>query len=205
MTPTGVAMLYCTTGPASGSLLDIRDPRGFVADRIKQSGVILSREQREDLIAEGLMILCELARKYEPRRPGYDQDGKFSGYAAKYLTLRLQDAWKAMNPTRTVRDEDGKRRTEYLSHSALHDDSLPPLAATYGLIDSPEHYETIDSAIESLPTWDRSCARRLVSMMDEGYGTDAIAKDLGLGRNDVADLQSSLASAIAYIRDVEAV
>jgi hypothetical protein len=203
LTPTGVAALYCSTGAASGSLLDIRDPAGFVADRISQAGLLLTHEQREDLKAEGLMILCELAGRYEPHRAGYERPGSFAGYAAKYLTLRLQDAWKAMNPTRTRRDEDGRRTTEYLRHTALDDASLTPLAATYGLVDAPQGYATVEAAIEHLPTWDRSCARRMTHMLDEGYGTDAIARHLGLGRVEVDELRCSLASAVAYIRQTE--
>ena len=205
MSGTGVALLFCTSGPASGSLLDVRDPRGFVAAAIQKSGVRPSPAQRDDLIAEGLAILCDLAGRYEPHREGYTRPGKFSGYAASLLPRRMQDAWHQMNPTLTSRDEEtGKRVREFLKHTTLDDESLPPLAATYGLVDSPEGYDTVDRAIEAMPTWDRACARRLVSLLDDGHGTDVIARDLGMGRTDVADLQSSLASAIAQVRTMEA-
>lgn len=205
MTPTGVALLFCATGQASGSLLDVRDPRGFVAAAIQRSGVRCGPDQRDDLIAEGLAILCDLARKYEPHREGYAKAGKFSGYAASLLPRRMQDAWHQMNATITSRDEDGKRVREFLPPArALHDEGLPEFAATYGLVDQPQHYGTIDAAIETLPTWDRSCARRLVSMLDDGCGVDMIAKRLGLGRADVDELRCSLASSIAQIRELEA-
>jgi hypothetical protein len=204
MTGTGVALLFCTSGPASGSLLDVRDPRGFVAACIQKSWVRPSAEQREDLIAEGLMILCGLAARYEPHREGYAQPGRFSGYAARYLPLRMQDAWQQMNPTVTNRDaESGTREVEFLEHASLNVRVHADLTATYGLAQS---FDTLGAALDRVPEpW---CAsnmhRRVVEGLGAGLGVVEIARELGVKRNDVVDIRSAVASAICEVREMEA-
>jgi hypothetical protein len=205
MTGTGVALLFCTSGPASGSLLDVRDPRGFVAACIQKSGVRPSAEQREDLIAEGLMILCELAGKFEPQRQGYAQAGRFSGYAAAYLPRRMQDVWQQMNPTISRRDEDGRREVEFLTHSPLDDQELRPLVATYGLVDIHERYETIERALSLVPAEYAfgGLHRKVVACIDEGMSTDETARALRLDRDDVSAIQTAVADAISQVRPRE--
>lgn len=77
-----------------------------------------SREEREELLAEGLVILLELAARYKPLpiRPGIDsQAGRFSGYASMFLPRRLGDAWHRWHPEhRYVTDSStGRRRWQY--------------------------------------------------------------------------------------------
>lgn len=97
--------------PITVELHDVLDAEAFVRATIKRGRMRLSSEQVEELVAEGIAILCDLSGRYEPRRAGYDQDGTFAGYAAKYLPLRLDDAWHRMNPShRFVTDPESKIR-----------------------------------------------------------------------------------------------
>lgn len=93
---------------------DVEDAEGFVAATIERSGIQLSREEHEELLAEGITILYQLAQSFEPRRGDHQQDGRFSGYAAQFLPRKLGDAWHRWNPDhRYVTGEDGKREWRY--------------------------------------------------------------------------------------------
>jgi hypothetical protein len=210
VTPTGVAALFCATGQASGSLLDIRDPRGFVAATIQKSRVRLSSDEHEDLLCEGLAILCDLASRFEPHRPGYNTPGRFSGYAAKYLPLRLQDAYGKLKPTVTRRDPDGQRVREYVTHLSISADrdnnpsadrgrgTHHTLVATYGLVGEDAGYPLIEAAMDLLE--DPRLHRRVLAGIDRGMGTDEIARTLGIRRPDVIRLRTEAMRAIAEVR-----
>jgi hypothetical protein len=96
-------------------LHDVDDAEGFVAATISRSGIPFDPSEHQELMLEGLAILCELAAKYEPHRPGYKQAGRFSGYAAQFLPRRLGDAWHRLHPNhRYVTDPvTGKRSWHY--------------------------------------------------------------------------------------------
>lgn len=83
------------------ALHDIANCEAFVQRTIDRSQIRYSPQEREELLAEGLTILFELAGKYKPlqARPGIDkQPGRFSGYAAMFLPRRLGDAWHRWHP-----------------------------------------------------------------------------------------------------------
>ncbi len=97
-------------------LLDIDDVEGFVCAAIERSGVRrhISTSEHLELIDEGICILYELAAKFEPRRDGYAEPGRFSGFAAQFLPRRLGDAWHRNHPEHVrVPGEDGRRRWHY--------------------------------------------------------------------------------------------
>lgn len=103
--------------PTTVALHDIDDVEGFVAAAIERSGIRrhLEPSEYEDLKAEGICILYQLASSFEPQRPGYSAPGRFSGYAAQMLPRRLGDAWHQSHPEhRRLADETGKRRWHYL-------------------------------------------------------------------------------------------
>ena len=91
------------------ALHDIRDAEAFVIDTVVATGLRLSDDEREELTAEGLAILCRMAQKYEPRRGGHTQDGRFSGYAARYLRGKILDAWHALHPEHLSVRSNGQR------------------------------------------------------------------------------------------------
>lgn len=117
------------------SLHDIHDVEGFVnktlddARRLAQrggragkAGINFADDERDDLVLEGIAILFELDRKYEPRRGDHKQDGRFSGFAAFFLPKRLSDAWHRMHPEhRYITGEDGKRKWIYCKPSVSLD------------------------------------------------------------------------------------
>lgn len=81
---------------------------------VDASRISYHHNEREELLAEGLVILLELAQRYRPlpARPGIDsQPGRFSGYASMFLPRRLGDAWHRWHPEhRYVTDPDSGRR-----------------------------------------------------------------------------------------------
>lgn len=79
-------------------LHDVLDVEAFVRATIRKVNLRMTTEEHDELVAEGVAIMVKLAQRYEPRRAGYDRDGTFAGYAAKYLPLRLSEAWHRMHP-----------------------------------------------------------------------------------------------------------
>lgn len=96
-------------------LHDIDCVESFVASCLNRSGIRFRPDEREDLVAEGIAILYELADRY-------DGTGRFSGYAATFLPRRLGDAWHARNGHRRVRTKDGKRVWVYTPPPVSYDE-----------------------------------------------------------------------------------
>lgn len=184
---------------------DIRDAEGYVAACMQRSRILFQPGEREELLAEGLVILYELADRYEPHRAGYRQPGRFSGYAAAYLPRRLEDAWHRLNPQHQARrNGDGRRVWDYGSTPmSLQHDDMPQIAATAATIRVAED-SVVDRALDTMPHWDRMIARPLVALLDDGYRTDEIAARLGLARGEVTARQGAVASAIAAIQHRDA-
>lgn len=101
--------------PTTVSLGTVDDVEGFVCHTLGRSGINFGEDEREDLILEGIAIMYELFAAFKPRLDGYEQDGTFDGYAARYLPRRLTDAWHKAHPEhRRVITEDGSRKWVYL-------------------------------------------------------------------------------------------
>lgn len=112
--------------PTQVALHDIRDVEAFVKATIGRSRIRMSSDEREEMTAEGIAILYELAGAFEPRRPGYEREGRFSGYAARFLPGRLGRAWQRRHREhRLVTDADGERRWEYNDPPASLDSLAP--------------------------------------------------------------------------------
>lgn len=94
-------------------LHNIRDAAAFTVEALERSGITYDEHEREDLIAEGMAILCTMAARWSPEDHG-DGTGSFLGYAHTYLPRRLLDAWHKSHPEHSYRTQpDGKRRWEY--------------------------------------------------------------------------------------------
>lgn len=129
------------------SLHDIKDVEMFIQAQLNawrtNAGItFLPLEEREWLTCEALCILYELAERYEPHRPGYDQAGRFSGFAAAYLPKKLGDAWHRWHEGhRYVTDPaTGKRAWAHFQHSVSLDgirDELDARAAGAHIADEP--------------------------------------------------------------------
>lgn len=100
---------------ATVSLHDIANVEAFVRSRLDASRVRFVEEEREELVLEGLAILYDLAESYQHHLPGYAKPGRFSGYAARYLSRRLGEAWHRLHPEHVyTTNEDGSREYTYL-------------------------------------------------------------------------------------------
>lgn len=186
-------------------LHDVKDAEAFVAANVQRSGVIVrDTHEREDLIAEGLVILCELADRYEPHRAGYEKAGSFAGYAAKFLPGRMRDAYYALHPEHVARrDQDGRRVYEFGERPmSLQHDDMPQLPATAAVIAMPsivgtcwDPGPTVAAAIARVPP-EFPKARSVVELIDEGYSPDEIARRLRMNRGAVAAVTGAVGSSI---------
>jgi hypothetical protein len=75
------------------SLFDIYDVEAFVIACVKRSGTNAPREYWDDLVAEGICLLYQMAKNYKPQMDGYETAGKFSGYAIMWLPKQIKQAW----------------------------------------------------------------------------------------------------------------
>lgn len=107
------------------AIWDIEDAENFVQAAIPRT-MTLTTQQRADLVAEGLAILCELAAKYQPKMDGYSQEGRFSGYAAKLLRVRMSRAWHEMNEHHVMRTTPQGRKWCYVPEAESLDNLLDP-------------------------------------------------------------------------------
>jgi hypothetical protein len=114
--------------PTTVQLHDIDDVEGFVCATIERSGIQAPEHEKEELVADGICILYGLAAKFEPHREGYEQAGRFSGFAAQFLPRRLGDAWHSRHPehVRVVNSETGKREWKYRETPISLDAFLQP-------------------------------------------------------------------------------
>lgn len=181
------------------ALHDVKDAEGFVQATINRARLVLSPDEREELAAEGLAILCKLAGDWQPRREGYQQDGRFSGYAAMYLPRKLGDAWHRMHPEHLLRTQpDGGRRWQYGDRAV----SLNAMTAEDGedreqLLAGRDADETPAPTVERLLRGQLEerfdVALRVSGLMAEGLTSDReIAEVLGLTTSQVRDARADL-------------
>lgn len=115
---------------ATVSLHDILDCEMFVQATVNQARLVLSPDERDELVCEGLAILQRLARDYQPGFGGRDAAGStFSGMAAQFLPRKLGDAWHRMHPEHLLTTQpDGRRKWVYRDRAvhleAMTDDEL---------------------------------------------------------------------------------
>lgn len=180
-------------------LHDIDDVEGFVCGTIERSEVRLTTSEHEELVSEGVIILYDLARRFEPRRHGYAEEGRFSGFAAQFLPRRLGDVWHASNPNhRRLTRPDGSRVWHYDAPPVSLDaeDAPEVIAPGVTLEDLQEEMPRIREAIARMPAWQQLGIRRMVDLLLEGYGWDEIANRMSVGRDQIGKLREQLAGAL---------
>ena len=128
------------------ALFDVRDVESFVQATINASGRTYTQDMRDELCAEGFRIMLDLAAKFEPHRAGYEHEGRFSGFAAKYLRLKLEDAYHRLCPEHTLRaDPETGRRVWHYGERAV---SLEAMTAEdpdrHALMAAPETSEQVE-------------------------------------------------------------
>lgn len=115
---------------------DIEDAERFVAATVRKKLIKLrNKDERDEMNAEGMVILFDLARRYDPSKerpntkPGHVCKTvrcckpSFAGYASRLLPPKLLDAWHAHHPEHLLRTQpDGSRKYVYLVEAcSLHD------------------------------------------------------------------------------------
>lgn len=185
------------------SLHNIDDAAGFVIDALRRSGVPAAEHEREDLIADGLAMLCDWADRWRPEEYG-DGTGSFAGYAYQYLPQRLKDAWHQQHPEHSYRTTaDGTRRYEY-GEPALSIFTPTGVMDVVGSthIAEPDDTPLFAAALPHVPLEFRIAARPVIAALHEGYSPDEaadqlndIAKRLGMTKRHVRDVIGAVASA----------
>lgn len=207
------------------ALFDVTDVEGFVAASLTRSHIITNRDEHDELIAEGITILYELAHRYQPHMPGYQHPGRFSGYAAALLPRRMQDAYYRMHPEHLARRNKHGKRVRHHGEPpiSLHapltcdDGSLrngqapatlfdtatlattaidPTLHTNHHANTDPTRLPLVASAISLLPPADRLHARPIIGHMIDQTPTDQIAQQLGTTRSEVVRVRKQFEIAI---------
>jgi hypothetical protein len=199
------------------SLRDVRDVEAFVAKHLVKSGVRFSPDEHDEMLAEGIALLYELEAGFEEHRDGYEQAGSFAGYAASLLPRRMRDVYRRLHPEHLERrNPDGSREIEYAPPAvSLHHEDLPQFGATMIVGPVPEDtyqpngYEPppmVASAMCWVPFEHRAHGRalRVVELMEDGHGTDEIARLTVVNRREVGQIQGAIASAVFYQQSLEA-
>lgn len=132
---------------------DIADIEGFVRSTIRRKMNRVPRDEVEELVAEGLVIVCDLWRKYDPskdsasRKPNHVCRGprccvpSFAGYCTFLLPPKLLDAWHSLHPEHLLRTQaDGKRKYVYLQGSCSLDEG-----ATGTVNEDDRGYSSVDN------------------------------------------------------------
>jgi hypothetical protein len=116
---------------------DIEDTVSFVQATVRRKLIkVRTHDEFEEMVAEGLVILFDLARRYDPARetpsskPGHVCKTErcckpsFAGYAAMLLPPKLLDAWHSHHPEHLLRTQpDGSRKWTYLKEACSLDDT----------------------------------------------------------------------------------
>ena len=125
-------------------LHNIKDAAAFTVEALERSGITYDEHEREDLISEGMAILCTMAAKWAPEQHG-DGTGSFLGYAHTYLPRRLLDAWHKSHPEHSYRTQpDGRRRWEYGKRADSLDDRFGRASEDSGSIYAAPERLSID-------------------------------------------------------------
>lgn len=184
------------------SLHDIRDVEAFVGSTLGRAGIRPDDPiEREDLIADGILIVSELAERYEPHRDGYARAGSFAGYCAKFLPGRMRDAWHSRHPEHSyVTRDDGRREWSYgesaISLDGLREQNPDGVELRIGarVSESDTSFADLAAAIAQASRRRDEIALVVAQMKAAGYSHDAIAEELELG-------PSEFRFAIEQIRD----
>lgn len=187
---------------------DVRDPAAFVQGTINRfcratasrGPIVLSQDERDELHAEGLAILCKLAQEFEPHRDGYEQEGRFSGYAAMYLPRKLGDAWHRLHPEHTLRVQpEGGRKWTYgeravsLEAVTAEDPDRHALLAVAPSTDAAEVATRLHKALTDRWTRRVQVVVRVGEILAEGGSPSDAAAELGLTSGQVQDAIAEIA------------
>lgn len=190
------------TGDRSATrLYDVDNIEAFVNASIARTNLRMDADERDELLAEGVLILYGLADRYEHHRPGYSRPGSFAGYAASILPSRLIDAWHKHRQHRYVTGPTGQREWDQgpraMSLDELHEGGGDVAAATR---DSEPEIEAFEERLRRALRDEFEARIALCSqvavMRADGMGPREIASDLGVPETEVRDADGWLGRAL---------
>ncbi len=194
------------------SMGNIDDVEAFVQHCINKGRVILTPDEREELLATGLAITAELYNSYDASRdPGAHEKGKgFFGYALYLLPRKLSDAWHRSQPHHVLRtQEDGSRAYEYLTPAKTIDDDVIQLADHRQVDDSvsPAVHKgnywppgCLASVIPLMPPNEQHLTCPVLELMEDGMTVREISGRLGLTATHIRSVQGSIASGLTELK-----
>ena len=193
--------------PCLGKLFCITDVEAFVQATINRSRRVYGLEEREELVGEGLRITYDLASRFDPHREGYEQGGRLCGFVAKYLTLKLEDAYHRLHPEHQLRTdpETGKRSYAYgekaVSLEALtgDDPDSQPVMGEVFRVDATTVARRTHKAL-----YDRWTARvklwsEIAGLWAEGATDSDVEEILGITPEQVKEAKTAIAPEMPYI------
>lgn len=176
------------------ALHDVHDAEAFVRAAIRDKpGLKPSADQLEELVQTGLLLLVRLAERYQPGFGGRDAEGsRFSGFAAKYLRLKLGDEWHRLEGHTLTTLPSGKRVWTYPTRPASLDSMTEQ---------APEGADHIRALHTGDAYFKSDLAKRLGAALDERWETQRrliIQVGVLLGEEEVET--ASQAAAILGVR-----
>lgn len=142
-------------------LHDIKDAEAFVVGTIRRKVRMIGPMDWEDMVAEGLMILVDLARLYDPERDrakkaqaGHVCKGptcckpSFAGYANFLLPKKIIEAYYRNKPECMLRTKSDGTRSYVILESAVSVDERNDKNNGHN---SEDHYSVVDYATTRHP------------------------------------------------------
>lgn len=206
-------------------LHDIRDSEAFVRSQLAKALSpatlrLLSTDERDELLAEGLRILTHLADTYEPGKGGRDPAGStFTGYASKYLPGKLRDAHHRLQGTHhLVTSPDGTRQWQFdekprsLNELTHEDPDAADRHRALQAIDTPDGQEDpsadlrekLGRALDELYAHEREQALQVGELLGLGITPTEAAKRLGLRSEQLLQAVERIKAATPYLTTLEA-
>lgn len=93
--------------PEVVALHNIDDIESVIKHCMKKSGLTLKDEQYDELFYQGVVLIYEMAEKYQPR----DEGSSFYGFVMTFLPRKLGGAWHQMNETHVLVTHPGGKRS----------------------------------------------------------------------------------------------
>jgi hypothetical protein len=116
-------------------LHDIADVEAFVRNTLHTRLRAIPRDDHDEMMSEGLVIIFDLGRRYDPSKDTGSRKldhvcrtarccvPSFAGWATYLLHRKMLDAWHRLHPEHVLRTQpDGSRKYEYLQRPASIDE-----------------------------------------------------------------------------------
>lgn len=86
---------------------DVHDAEAFVWKIVRRHMRMVPAEQLEDVVADGLLLLCSLAKQYDATKDT-GNNASFAGYATYLMPMKMKQRWYASQPEWQKSTTNGK-------------------------------------------------------------------------------------------------